>query len=340
MGTDEQYRGSSGSANDGESSGSAADVVVVEDVAGPGLDELAGRWSLRTDAEAWGDAGRLGRLMGSARAVVVRNRTQVTREVLVGAPRLQVVARAGVGLDNVDVVAADELGIVVVAAVGANARSVAEHALAMALALARDLVGHDQRVRSGAWARNPGIELAGRTWGVVGLGATGRATAALAGGLGMDVVGHDPFLADDAIDGIRRVDDLSVLLGSADVVSVHLAVSDQTRGLIDAGFLAAMRPDAFLVNVARGELVDEPALLAALDGGALAGAGLDVRTVEPPVLEALTMHPKVLSTPHVAGITGAAQDRVVDMIATDVDRVLGGQPALHAVGRHAKPARH
>jgi len=311
----------------------------VEDVAGPALDELGRRWSVVAEPDAWDDAGRLGDLVGSARAVVVRNRTQLTRSVLSKAPRLEVVARAGVGLDNIDVAAADELGIVVVAAVGANARSVAEHAVAMALALARDLAGHDRRVRAGEWVRHPGMELAGRTWGVVGLGATGRCTAALAGALGMEVIGHDPFLAPGPVEGVERVDDLASLLGRCDVVSLHLAVSDQTRGLVDADFLARMRPDSYLVNVARGELVDEAALLAALDTGHLAGAGLDVRGHEPPGAGPLTGHRRVLSTPHVAGITVAAQDRVVDMIAADVALVLGGDPAVHPVGSHASPRR-
>ncbi len=313
------------------------DVAVVEDVAGPALDDLATRWSVVRDAGAWSDAQRLRQLVGGARALVVRNRTQVTRQVLQAAPRLQVVARAGVGLDNVDVDGADDMGIVVVAAVGANAVSVAEHAVAMALALARDLVGHDRRVRDGQWVRDPGTELAGRTWGVVGLGATGRATARLAGALGMAVVGYDPFEAPGPVDDVERVDDLYQLLGRADVVSLHLAASDDTRGLVDARFLGAMRRGAVLVNVARGELVDEGALAAALDEGTVAGAALDVRAQEPPGVGGLTGHVRVLSTPHVAGITVEAQLRVVDMIAADVDRVLAGGDAVHYVGRHSRP---
>lgn len=315
-----------------------AEVVVAEDVEGPALDDLATRWSLVREPGAWSDSERLGQLVGGARALVVRNRTQVNRQLLQAASCLQVVARAGVGLDNVDVDGADDMGIVVVAAVGANAASVAEHAVAMVLALARDLVGHDRRVRDGQWVRDPGMELAGRTWGVVGLGATGRATASLAGALGMAVVGHDPFMAPGPVDGVERLDDLRQLLRRADVVSLHLAASDDTRGLVDAKFLGAMRQGAVLVNVARGELVDEAALAAALDEGTIAGAALDVRAAEPPGAGGLTGHPRVLSTPHVAGITVAAQLRVVDMIAADVERVLAGGRAVHHVGRHSRPA--
>ncbi len=340
--------GAAGSGGGARAAGSAipavgstgeVDVAVVEDVAGAALDELGQRFALRTEADAWSEPGRLAHMVGPVRALVVRNRTQVTRQLLDGAPRLEVVARAGVGLDNVDVAAADELGIVVVAAVGANAPSVAEHALAMALALARDLLGHDQAVRAGGWDRHPGMELAGRNWGVIGLGATGRATAHLAGALGMEVLGYDPFLGAGHVEGVERVDDLDALLGRSDVVSLHLAVSDQTRGLVDSAFLGAMRPGAFLVNVARGELVDEKALLGALEAGTVGGAALDVRVDEPPGPAGLTAHPRVLSTPHVAGITTAAQRRVVDMIAADVQRVLSGDDAVHAVGRHRRPAR-
>lgn len=316
-----------------------ADVAVVEDVNGRGVDELGARWRVITDPDAWSDPTRLGRLLAGARALVVRNRTQVTGDVLRAAQHLEVVARAGVGLDNIDVAAADELGVVVVAAVGANAQSVGEHALALALALARDVVGHDRRVRQGGWDRSAGTELAGRTWAVVGLGATGLATARLAAALGMTVVGHDPFLPPTAPLGglaVEHLADLDEALGRADVVSLHLAASDQTKGMVGATFLAAMRPGALLVNVARGELVDEDALLAALDDGTLGGAGLDVRASEPPGRHHLAEHPRVVSTPHVAGMTAASQDRVVDMISADVARVLGGEEAHHAVGRHRR----
>jgi D-3-phosphoglycerate dehydrogenase/(S)-sulfolactate dehydrogenase len=316
------------------------DVAVVEDVEGDALDALQTKYVVRHEPGAWAEPARLGLLAGTARALVVRNRTQVTRQLLQAAPRLLVVARAGVGLDNVDVAAADELGVVVVAAVGANAPSVAEHALAMALALARDLVGLDASVRDGRWDRAPGLELAGRTWGVIGLGATGRATAALAAAIGMRVVGFDPFIGQEQlVDGVERVTKQVQLLEQADVVSLHLALSDQTRGLVDRLFLASMRPGAMLINVARGELVDEEALLAALDSGRVGGAGLDVRTEEPPTNNQLTRHPRCLSTPHVAGITGAAQNRVVSMIAADVDRVLQGEEPLHPVGHLRRPDR-
>jgi len=318
------------------------DIVVVEDVDGVALADLGRRWTLVSAQDAWSDPDRLEGLIRGSRAVVVRNRTQVTGALLHAAPRLEVVARAGVGLDNIDMGAADDLGVVVVAAVGANAQSVGELALALAFALARDVVGHDRRVRGGAWDRNPGVELAGRTWGVIGLGSTGSATAQLAQAVGMSVVGYDPFLPSDVpvqASGITRVSSQAELLDRSDVVSLHLAASAQSYRMVNPAFLDAMRPGALLINVARGELIDEEALLAALDGGRLGGAGLDVRSVEPPAQGGLSVHPLVVSTPHIAGITGAAQDRVVEMIAEDVDRILAGTEALHAVGRHRLPSR-
>jgi len=323
-----------------------ARVVVAEDVAGSALDALQGELELVVDPAAWSQPGRLGELLGTADGLVVRNRTRVTRELLEAAPRLQVVARAGTGLDNIDVAAADDLGVVIVAASGANAPSVAELALGLALCLARQIVTLDRQVRDGEWERVPGRELAGGTWGVVGLGATGRATARLAAALGMIVCGHDPFQAVDAATlppGLEVVS-LPHLLARCDIVSLHLASSPKTDGMVDDQFLATMRRGAFLINVARGELVDEPALLRALVSGHLGGAGLDVRRREPPVdgsgIDALAQHPRVVSTPHIGGITGAAQARVVAMLAEDLAAVLRGAPARHAVGLHQRPSRH
>lgn len=314
-------------------------IAVVEDVWGEALDRLAAEIPLVADPGAWADPGRLERAAAKARALVVRNRTRVTRQLLAASPELEVVARAGVGLDNVDLRAADDLGVVVVTAAGANAASVAEHALAMALALARDLAGHDHRVREGRWERNLGRELAGRCWGVVGLGATGTATARLAAALGMEVIGYDPFLPPGPRPPVERVDDLGDLLQRADVVSLHLALSPHTAGLIDGGALARMRPGSYLVNVARGGLVNEAALLRALRDGPLAGAALDVRESEPPALGELEAERRVLLTPHVAGLTVEAQERVVSVLTGDLRRVLAGEEARYPAGAHRRPAR-
>lgn len=316
-----------------------ADMVVLEDVWGSPFDELAQRLCVVAHPATSLDRDELGRMLRSSRALVVRNRTRVDRELLHQAPQLQVVARAGVGLDNIDLVAADDLGVVVVSAPGANARSVAEHALGLALALARDVVGHDRRIREGGWDRRLGRELAGATWGVIGLGATGRAMATVARAIGMRVNGYDPFSTDrpPEVDGLAS--GLPGLLGDADVVSLHLALSEQSAWMVDADFLGAMRPGALLVNVARGGLVDESALADALEAGRLGGAALDVRVDEPPTPGRLERCERIVFTPHVAGLTAQSQERVVRVLAGDLAAVLGGGEASHPAGRWRVPRR-
>jgi D-3-phosphoglycerate dehydrogenase/(S)-sulfolactate dehydrogenase len=315
---------------------STVDIAVVEDVWGAPFEELAGRFSVERRPEAWSDRRELLRVAGSARALVVRNRTRVDRDLLSSSKRLEVVARAGVGLDNVDLDAADGFGIVVVSAPGANARSVAEHALGMALALERGITQHDRSVREGAWERSLGRELAGSTWGVVGLGSTGRAMAGVARSFGMEVCGHDPFVV-TSVEGVEVLPGLYDLLERSDVVSLHLALSDATQMLVDARFLGAMKPGALLVNVARGGLVDEDALADVLEAGRLGGAALDVRSEEPPVLGRLERSERVVLTPHVAGLTVESQRRVAEMLASDMEAVLLGREAANPAGRLRMP---
>ena len=311
------------------------DIAIVEDVWGPEFEALRPRFAISRAPQAWSDAVALAELVREARGLVVRNRTIVSRELLQRAERLEVVARAGVGLDNIDLTAADDRGIVVVAALGANARSVGEHTIALGLALARDIVGNDRRVRAGIWDRRLGIELEGRTWGVIGLGATGRVVAGLALALGMRVVGCDPYLSPGSV-MLPTIDQVAApadVAAAADIVSLHLPLSDETRGLVDAGFLNCLRPGALLINVARGGVVDEEALADALEAGRLGGAALDVRADEPPRPGRLEASDRVILSPHVAGLTVEAQRSVAKMLAGDVERILCGAPAEHPVGR-------
>lgn len=317
-----------------------ADVLVVEDVWGPAFDRLAAEIEVSHQPDLWQDRGRLAAEAARARALVVRNRTQVDAALLDAAPRLQVVARAGVGLDNVDVDAATARGVVVVAARGANAASVAELTVGLALALARGIVGHDRTVRLGQWERTAGRELGGCTWGLLGLGATGLAVARLASCLVAQVTGFDPAVEaeDEAVRraGVRMAT-MQEVVAAADVLSVHLPATPETTGLIDAGFLAAMRPGSLLINVGRGEVVDEAALADSLGRGHLGGAALDVRAQEPPGPGPLDDAPNVVFTPHVAGITRESQGRVTDMLAEDLTALLGGGEARHAVGPLTRP---
>lgn len=315
-------------------------MLVCEDVWGEPLAALADRYDIARRPQLWSDRPELLRAVGATRALVVRNRTSVDAELLHAGRRLEIVARAGVGLDNIDLPAADRSGIVVVAALGANATSVAEHALALALGLVRDIAGHDRRTRAGRWDRLVGTELRGLTWGVVGIGATGRATASLARGFGMDVVGFDPYLRATAAPApLTRLDRLEQLLSTSHVVSLHLPANAETAGMVDASFLAGMRSDALLINVARGSLVDEDALADALESGVIAGAALDVRAEEPPSPGRLEKQDNVLLSPHVAGLTNQAQGAVAAMLAEDLASVLGGGVASRAVGAHRVPTK-
>ena len=288
-----------------------ADVVVVEDVWGAPLQRLADELRIDRRPDAWADAGALRTALVGARAVIVRNRTPVTRELLGACPDLQVVGRAGVGLDNIDVEAADEHGVVVVAALGANAVSVAEHAVALVLALARRVVSLDRSCREGGWRRTSGTELAGGTWGLLGAGSSGRACARIARALGMRVVAYDPYLPVDHPELAElaiTLGSLDAVMGGADVVTCHLPATEETRNLVDASLLATMRPHALLVNVGRGEVIDEGALADALEAGRLGGAALDVRATEPPVPGRLEQLDSVVLTPHVAGLTDESQE--------------------------------
>ncbi|HET9078254.1 MAG TPA: NAD(P)-dependent oxidoreductase [Acidimicrobiales bacterium] len=326
---------------EGLAHGTGGPVVVVEDVWGEAFDTLATTREVIREPDAWSDEDRLAELVAAASVLVVRNRTRVSRSLMEAAAKLQLVARAGVGLDNIDVPAADHLGIVVSAARGANARSVAEMALGLALAVARDITGHDRRTRTGGWQRSEGIELRGRCWGAVGLGATGLETVRLARAVGMHTAGFDPYAPADArLEGLDdRVPTLESLLAVADVVSLHVPLSSETAAMANDSFFGSMRPHAILINVGRGGLVDEPALLRALGSGRLEGAGLDVREAEPPTVGALEENPRVVLTPHVAGITSEAQERVAELLAADIEAVLDGRAAANAVGTWSQPSK-
>lgn len=304
------------------------DVAVTEEVWGAPLEELARTRSVLRRPAAWQSPADLAAAAGRARALVVRNRSQVDRELLEACPRLRVVARAGVGLDNIDLEAAEARGVTVVAPLGANATSVAEHALGLALALARRVVPADRDCRRGGWDRTPGRELSGHVWGLLGAGATGQACGRLAAAIGMRVLAFDPYAAERAAGlaaaGIRLAP-LEEVAGRADVLSCHLPATARTRHFVNAGLLARMRPGALFINVSRGAVVDEQALTAALESGRLGGAGLDVREREPPrpgVLEAMD---NVILTPHVAGITEQSQDRILRVLAADICAVLDGR---------------
>ncbi len=264
-----------------------------------------------------------------AEALVVRNRTQVNRALLAGASKLRVVGRLGVGLDNIDVAACAERGIVVIPATGANALAVAEYVIAAALQLVRGVYASTAEVATGQWPRgrlSNGREIAGKTLGVVGFGDIGRRVTRLARALGMRTVAYDPALAATdpawAENGAACVA-LGELLATADIVTLHIPLAPTTRHLIDAARLASMKPDAVLINTARGGVVDEAALAAALRAGRLGGAALDVFEREPLAAEsALDGCPNLVLTPHIAGLTRESNARVSALVADRVAAAL------------------
>ena len=270
--------------------------------------------------------------VAAARALIVRNVTRVDRELLDAAPALEVVGRLGVGLDNIDLDACAERGIAVFPATGANAVSVAEYVLTAMLLLRRPAYGASSRVAAGEWPRQElgGRELAGSRLGLIGLGAVARAVAERASALGMQVAAVDPYLPPDdaAWATAERVEAVPELLRASDAVSIHVPLTDSTRGLIDGEALALMPAHALLINTSRGGIVDEQALVAALRAGRLGGAALDVFADEPLDAEAgarFEETPNLLLTPHIAGITAESNRRVSLVTAEHVRRALFGE---------------
>lgn len=265
----------------------------------------------------------------AAVAVIAGARVQWNGELLDQAPEVRVVSRTGIGYDNVDVAAAAERGVVVCNAPEAPSVSTAEHTVALLMAVTKHLRTATAIADRGEKAPSVGIalELDGRRLGLVGLGRIARRVAAAATALGMEVIAHDPFIQADSVDGVRLVS-LDEVFSESDVVSLHAPGGEATKHLVDASRLAAMRPGAYLVNCARGSLVDQEALLAALDSGQLAGAALDVTEPEPlPEGHPLLGRENVLVTPHIASSTAAGRRRLYEHAIDNALAVLEGRPA-------------
>jgi D-3-phosphoglycerate dehydrogenase/(S)-sulfolactate dehydrogenase len=304
-------------------------ILISEDVWGAPFQTLEGSFPITRNDDLWSNPEELKASLKDVTALVVRNRTKVTADVIAAAPKLKVIARAGVGLDNIDIKAADAAGVVVVAGLGANAVSVGELTLGLALALLRNVPGHDVATRDGGWVRTPGRELSGLTWGLLGCGATGVATAKLIQGFNCSVLGYDPYAKN--VPGVELTTFEDVLKRS-DVVSIHMPSTAETNGSINSTTLALMKPDAIIVNVGRGEVINEADLIAALKAKTIAGAALDVRAQEPPTKGEMEQIPNLILTPHVAGITKESQLRINQILTANIDLVLNSKPATHAVG--------
>jgi D-3-phosphoglycerate dehydrogenase len=291
------------------------------------LDKL-GEDQLAEVAEVVNDPGL--RQLGAVDALIVRSATQVTRQVLErGRPRLKVVGRAGVGVDNIDIEAAPELGVIVVNAPLAATNAVAELTLGLMLAMARHIPQASGAMHAGRWEKKAykGTELAGKTLGVFGMGRIGAAVAQRAAALGMKIIGYDPLIPPDEIErrSARPVSE-DELLQTSDYISLHVPLTEDTRGMIGSQALARMKPGVRLTCAARGGVVDETALLKALESGQVAGAALDVFAQEPPGDAPLLKHPNLIATPHLGAQTEEAQIRAATDIAEEVLAALNGAP--------------
>ncbi len=302
-----------------------AKVLIADKIAQQGIDLLSRDHDVEVKTGLSED--ELCEAVKDVRALIVRSQTQVTAKVLAAAGQLEIVARAGVGVDNVDVRAATDHGVIVVNAPHANTISTAEHAFGLMLAAARNTPQGHASLQGGAWERSKlqGVEVAGKTLGVVGLGRIGSEFAKRARAFEMRVIAFDPYVTADraAALGVEMME-LDDLLAEADFITLHTALTDANRGMINAERLAKMKKNAILVNAARGALVDEQALYDAVSNGTIAGAAIDVFSEEPAVGNILTTHPRIVVTPHLAASTNEAQDRAAIDVAEQVLEVLAG----------------
>ncbi|KAF7190131.1 D-3-phosphoglycerate dehydrogenase 2, chloroplastic [Pseudocercospora fuligena] len=317
--------------------GSRPKVLIPEKVSPDGLSLLQA--SLEVHEKKGLSPEQLHDIIPEYEALIVRSETKVTSSLLSAGKKLRVVARAGVGVDNVDLEAATKLGIIVVNSPQGNINAAAEHTIALLMATARNVGEASVSIKSGKWERSKlvGVEVKGKTLAIVGLGKVGLTVARAAGGLGMNLVAYDPYanMTAAASANVDLVDSLEELLERADFLTLHTPMIASTKGLIGLQELSKMKKTARVLNVARGGIIDESALLEAVESGVIAGAGIDVFTSEPPKPEdaasKLIAHPKVVATPHLGASTVEAQENVSIDVCEQVLSILQGQLPRSAV---------
>jgi len=311
-------------------------VLVTEPLAQPGLDLL--RQHAEVDVVQKPSSARLAELVSAYDALVVRSHTRVTSQVVESGERLRVIGRAGTGVDNIDLESATRHGVLVVNAPNGNSVAVAEHTIGLMLALARHIPQGDSSLRQGRWAKGAlmGTEVKGKCLGIVGMGRVGTAVAKRAIGMEMEVVAYDPFVSTEHAARLNvRLMPLEELLRAADFVSLHVPATDLTRGIIGARELALMKPTARLINCARGGLLDEDALLEALQEGRIAGAALDVFSQEPLEDSRFFDQARLILTPHLGASTEEAQCSAALDVAEQVISVLQGRVPRYPVNAPA-----
>jgi D-3-phosphoglycerate dehydrogenase len=272
--------------------------------------------------------------LGNANAILIRSATKMDAEAIAAAPNLKVIARAGVGLDNVDVPAATATGVLVVNAPTSNIVSAAELAVSLLLAVARNVVPANLALKNGHWKRSQfgGVELQGKTVGIIGMGKIGMLVAQRLAGFDMKFVAYDPYVNSAPTGGpeIKMVS-LDELLANSDFVTIHIPKTPETQGLINAAAFTKMKPSAFVINAARGGVLDETALFDALNSGTIAGAGLDVYATEPCTDSPLFALDNVVATPHLGASTEEAQEKAGVAVAESVVAAFAGTEVPGAV---------
>jgi D-3-phosphoglycerate dehydrogenase len=308
-------------------------ILVLEGITDRGMELLkAEGWEI--DVRKSMPPAELAAIVAPYHAIMIRSGSQITAEVVDAAKNLRIIGRPGVGVDNVDLEAATRRGVVVMNSPGGNIASTAELTIALLLALARNVAQADAAMKAGRWDRKAfsGVELQGKRIGVVGLGRIGREVAARCRSLGMEVVAYDPFVAPALAEQLQiPLLSFEQVMQGSDFLTLHTTLTKDTRHLIGREALAKAKPGIRIVNAARGELIDDEALLAALESGRVAGAALDVHAQEPPLDWRLAKHPRVVATPHVGAATAEAQERVGTDIAVQVRDYLEGGLLQHAV---------
>ncbi len=308
------------------------DVLITENILGAEMNALRAQFDCTFEPDLWQRPAALQAIIGNYQALIVRNQTQVTRAVIAAGTKLQIIGRAGVGLDNVNLPAATEHGIVVAFTPEQNANSVAELTIGLILSLARKIPAADRDTKAGGWKRQQftGSEILGKTLGLVGFGRIGASTANKARALGMDIIAYDPFVDAESLKAMEvraEMTSLEAVLQRADFVSCHLPALKSTMNFFADDKFALMKPSAYFINTSRGEVINEDALLRALQDHKIAGAALDVRAQEPPEASPLTGLDNVILLPHIGAFTQEGQARVVTAVCKDIAAVLNGDAA-------------
>jgi D-3-phosphoglycerate dehydrogenase len=309
-------------------------VFIADTLAKEGIEEFSKFPDLELVVKTGLAPDLLKSALGSSAGLVVRSATQATREIIAAGTSLKVIGRAGAGVDNIDVKAATERGIVVLNTPGGNAEAAGELAVALMFALSRDIARADASMKAGKWDKKSfnGVELLGKTLGLVGCGHVGSIVARRAIALGMKVIVADPIIDSRTAEALgARLVGFDDVIRTADFISIHSPRTEQTKGLFNAKTFSTMKKGVFLVNCARGGIVVEKDLVQALDNGTVRGAAVDVYDKEPPEDWGLAKHPKVIATPHIGASTGEAQVNVSVMIARQIGAYLTKGEVINAV---------